>query len=153
MFDDQQTDQNNTDNFGSTPTMGLGVNPVSTTPEPTETPTVVLPNDQTPTIQPAQPAAQPSIDMPTATASPASLSSLEEIKKKAIEELSPLVNKLDQTPEEKYKTLLMLIQATDDESLVSEAYASAHTITDEKTRAEALLNIVNEINYLSQKNK
>jgi hypothetical protein len=45
---------------------------------------------------------------------------------------------------------MMLIQATDNPALVKEAYEAANQITDEKTRAQALLDVVNEINYFTQ---
>lgn len=76
---------------------------------------------------------------------------LDDIKKQALSQLSPLVHKLDQTPEEKYRTLIMMVQASDDKDLIKEAYEAAQKITDEKAKAEALLTIVNEINYFSQK--
>jgi hypothetical protein len=73
-----------------------------------------------------------------------------DIKLAALKQLSPLVGHLDQTPEEKFRTTMMMIQASDDQSLVPQAYAAAKDITDEKTRAQALLDIVNEINYFTQ---
>ena len=73
-----------------------------------------------------------------------------DIKKKALSELSPLFGLLDQTPEEKFKTTMMMIQASDDQTLIPEAYASAQAITEEKVKAQALLDIVNEINYFTQ---
>ena len=73
------------------------------------------------------------------------------LKKQALEELSPLIDKLDQTPEEKFKTTMMMIQATDSASLVKVAHEAATAITDEKIRAQALLDIINEINYFTQK--
>ncbi|GAC1500529.1 MAG: hypothetical protein NVS1B10_04190 [Candidatus Saccharimonadales bacterium] len=72
------------------------------------------------------------------------------IKQKALNELLPLIDKLDQTPDEKFKTLMMMIQASDDQALIEKAYTSAHSIEDEKVRAQALLDIVNEINYFTQ---
>ena len=80
-------------------------------------------------------------------------SDLEDIKRSALAQLSPLVNKLEQTPEEKYKTIMMMIQASDNQDLISEAYENAQKISDEKAKAEALLNIVNEINYFAQKSQ
>jgi hypothetical protein len=77
-------------------------------------------------------------------------SDLLELKQKALNSLAPMVNKLDQSPEEKFKTLMMLIQASDNSGLVKEAYAVAEQITDEKERAQALIDIVNEINYFTQ---
>jgi len=76
-----------------------------------------------------------------------------DIKQKALSQLSPLVDHLDQSPEDKFRTTMMMIQASDDQSLVQSAYDAAQKIQDEKTRAQALLDIVNEINYFTQNNK
>jgi hypothetical protein len=75
------------------------------------------------------------------------------LKEQALTNLAPLVGHLDQSPEEKFKTTMMLIQASDNSSLVKEAYEAANQITDEKARAQALLDVVNEINYFTQKDK
>lgn len=71
------------------------------------------------------------------------------IKQDALTALTPLVGSLDQTPEEKFKTTMMMIQASDDRSLVRAAYEAAQAIADEKVRAQALLDVVNEINYFT----
>lgn len=73
-----------------------------------------------------------------------------EIKQKALAQLSPLVGHLDQTPEEKFRTTMMMIQASDDQSMISTAYEAAKAISDERIRAQALLDVVNEINYFTQ---
>lgn len=73
------------------------------------------------------------------------------IKQQALALLTPLVDKLDQTPEEKFRLTMTMIQASDDHSLIKTAYAAAEKISDEKIRAEALLSIINEVNYFSQK--
>ena len=75
---------------------------------------------------------------------------LVEVKQKALDELFPLIDKLDQTPAEHFKTLMMIIQASDNHTLIEKAYEIAQTIDDEKSRAQALLDIVNEINYFTQ---
>lgn len=75
------------------------------------------------------------------------------IKQEALQQLSPLVGQLDQGPEEKFKTTMMMIQASDDQSLVKTAYEAAKQIPDEKSRAQALLDVVNEINYFTQQNQ
>lgn len=82
-------------------------------------------------------------------ASPAD-STLVELKKKSLEELVPLVDKLDQTPDEKFRTTMMMLQATDDSSLLQKAHDAAANLPDEKDRAQALLDVVNEINYFMQ---
>ena len=94
---------------------------------------------------------------PVASPTPAQTSTqkpddLLELKEQALTSLQPLVGHLDQTPEEKFKTTMMLIQATDNAGLVKEAYQAANQITDEKARAQALLDVVNEINYFTQHN-
>jgi hypothetical protein len=75
------------------------------------------------------------------------------LKQQAIRNLEPLVTHLEQTPEEKFKTTMMLIQASDNPALVKDAYEAAQKITDEKARAQALIDVVNEINYFTQHKK
>ena len=71
------------------------------------------------------------------------------IKQEALGELSPLVGQLNLEPEEKFHTIMMLIRASDNETLIGDAYAAARAIGDEKLRAQALLDVVNEINYFT----
>jgi hypothetical protein len=100
------------------------------------------------------PSVTPSIPTPTLTHdddSSAQNQDLISIKKDALQQLFPLVDHLEQEPEEKFKTMLMMIQASDDKSMLSSAYDVAQKITDEKLKAQALLDIVNEINYFTQK--
>lgn len=73
-----------------------------------------------------------------------------DIKQKALNELQPLLSQLDQSPEDKFRTLLMIIQASDNQDMIKDAYAAADDIKDEKARAQALLDLVNEINYFTQ---
>ena len=77
-------------------------------------------------------------------------SDLEDIRKDALQELRPLMDKVDLPAEEKFNTYLMLIRSTDDRTLIAPAHEAAQAIEDEKIRAEALLNIIKEIDYLSQ---
>jgi len=72
------------------------------------------------------------------------------IKQQALQQLSPLLGHLDQSPEEKFRTTMMLIQASDNDKLIPQAYEAAKAINDEKARAQALLDVVNEINYFTQ---
>lgn len=86
-------------------------------------------------------------------AAPAVSDELLGIKKQALAKLNPLIGQLDQSPEEKFKTTMMMIQATDDKNLINQAYEAAQNIPDEKARAQALLDVVNEINYFTQQQK
>ncbi|HUB94138.1 MAG TPA: hypothetical protein VMB52_06570 [Verrucomicrobiae bacterium] len=73
-----------------------------------------------------------------------------DIKQQALSQLGPLVSHLDQDPEEKFRTTMMLIQSTDNPAFLHDAYTAAQAITDEGIRAQALLDVVNEINYFTQ---
>jgi hypothetical protein len=72
------------------------------------------------------------------------------LKQQALQSLAPLVDHLDQDPNEKFKTTMMMIQASDNADLIPEAYDAANKIPDEKARAQALLDVINEINYFTQ---
>lgn len=76
---------------------------------------------------------------------------LEEIKKDALSELRPLIDKLDVTPEEKFDTLLLIIRSTDDQSLLAATHEAAKAIPDDSRRAQALLDIIKEIDFFSNK--
>lgn len=84
------------------------------------------------------------------TINPSDGQELDVIKQRALRELSPLIGHLNQTPEERFNTTMMMLQATDDKSLIKQAYEAAEAISDEKAKAQALLDIVNEINYFSK---
>lgn len=92
----------------------------------------------------------PAPTAPVTVAAHTPIDDLFDIKQKALQQLSPLVGHLDQTPEEKFRTTMMMIQASDDQTLLKTAYDAAEQITDEKTRAQALLDVINEINYFTQ---
>lgn len=110
---------------------------------------------------PAAPEAPEAPDMPDPVASapapgPAPVApttpmsgDLEAIKQDALSELRPLVDKLNVSPEEKFDTYLLLLRSTDDQALIAPAHEAAKNITDEARRAQALLDIIKEIDYLS----
>jgi len=78
---------------------------------------------------------------------------IEGIKKDALMELRPLVDKLELTPEEKFDIYLLLIRSTDDITLIEPAHTAAKDIADEARRAQALLDIIKEIDFLSSPSK
>ena len=119
-----------------------------------ETPSIIP--DSQPNIDPA-PAIQtppvPPVETyvpPVMKSAPAATNGdLDDIKQDALTELRPLVGKLELAPEEKFDTYLLLIRSTDDKSLIGPAHAAARAIPDETRRAQALLDIIKEIDYLS----
>jgi hypothetical protein len=117
--------------------------------------TVVTPDNKDDALDTSPPETEDAAEVEESISKPSSPSTgstddLIDIKQDALGKLSPLVDHLDQAPEEKFRTLMMMIQASDDQSMIKEAYAAAQKITDEKERAQALLDVVNEINYFTQ---
>ncbi|MBP9667326.1 hypothetical protein KBD87_00765 [Candidatus Saccharibacteria bacterium] len=93
---------------------------------------------------------QPEQTLRPSYSEPASGSELDTIKKEALGELRPLVDKLDVSAEEKFDTYLLLLRSTDDKELIAPAHEAAKAIEDETRRAQALLDIIKEIDFLSQ---
>lgn len=88
---------------------------------------------------------------PAENATSAGSGPLDKLKASALEELRPLVGKLDLPAEEKFDTLLLIIRSTDDQSLLDEAHEAAKNISDDTKRAQALLDVIKEIDYFSSK--
>lgn len=104
------------------------------------------------TLPASVPQSAPAPSTPLTAPATAESTDLISIKQDALQELKPLVGHLNQTPEERFRTTMMMIQAADDQSLIPQAYEAAKSITDEKVRAQALLDVVNEINYFTTQN-
>lgn len=103
-----------------------------------------LPTVSEPVAEPA-----PMTPAPVAAVAAAVSGDLESIKQNALSELRPLVDKLNVAPEEKFDTYLLLLRSTDDQALIAPAFEAARAITDEARRAQALLDIIKEIDYLA----
>lgn len=104
--------------------------------EESEVPTEQLVENLMPTD--IQPTVFPSID-------------LDMIKNHALEDLRPLVEKLTVSNEEKFDIYLLLLRSSDDNTLVEPAYNAARSIEDETKRANALLDIIKEVDYFKSK--
>jgi hypothetical protein len=114
---------------------------------PLETPVIPMPTLEEPAVA-DEPAATGSEPVANPVVSPVA-DDLSAIKSEALNELRPLVDKLNVEPDEKFDTYLLLLRSTDDRSLIAPAYEAAHAIADEARRAQALLDIIKEIDYLS----
>lgn len=119
--------------FGGQPAMGLGATSV----DPVQAPVIDAP--MTSHTQASSKANAP-VSVDPALAS---------VKEAALTELRPLIDKLDVEPEEKFNTYLLLIRSTDDKDLIAPAHEAAKSITDETKKAQALLDIIKEIDFLS----
>ena len=94
------------------------------------------------------------VDLDTLASSAAGSSqnqALLDIKQQALSKLGDLVDNLEHSPEQHFQTLMMIIQETDNISMIDKAYATALQLKDAKERAQALLSIANEINYFTSK--
>lgn len=122
------------------------------TPEPANSPSgpvsppVVLPSDDSQDTSSSTP------NIPVTQTAPVDQAKLADMKQQALSHLEPLADHLDGTPEETFKTTMMMIQANDNHTLLEKALNAAKDIEDDKARAQAMLDIVNEINYFSQDN-
>ncbi len=105
-------------------------------------------------VEPVSPEpSEPTPPVAPSTGTPSGNDDLLDIKKEALQELSPLIDHLEQNSEEKFRTTMMMIQASDNKTLIPQAFKAAREISDDKKRAQALLDIVNEINYFTHKNE
>lgn len=118
-------------------------------PEPTEAPEAEAAATDVPDITLPSPAVTDN-----SAAAPANMSpELESLKKDALSELRPLVDKLTLPADEKFDTLLLIIRSTDDQTLLNEAHEAAKAIEDEAKRAAALLDVIKEIDYFANQPK
>lgn len=78
---------------------------------------------------------------------------LDGVKVEAINELRPLMDKLVLPAEEKFDLYLLIIRSTDDKTLIAPAHEAAKLIADDTRRANALVDIIKEIDYLSTDKK
>ncbi len=81
--------------------------------------------------------------------SSSSSNDIDDVKKSALEQLRPLIETLDLEPADKFDKYLMMLRASDDQTLIKPAFDAAQGITNEKEKAQALLDIINEINYIT----
>lgn len=88
-------------------------------------------------------------DQPAAAA-PETDQHLTEAKKRALAALVPLMGDLEVDPEQKFNMCMNAIRSTDNKELVPAALDAALAIEDKRAKAEALVELVNEINYLQQ---
>lgn len=124
--------------------------PTTPPPMPVNNPMPPMPEPETPEPEPVPEPQTPLAPMPEPVADDGELGG---VKQEAISELRPLVDKLNLPAEEKFDTYLLLIRSTDDKSLIAPAHEAAKSIADEARRAQALLDIIKEIDFLSNPNE
>ncbi len=76
---------------------------------------------------------------------------LDRVKINALNEIRPILESVDIPFEKKFLIYKDIIELTDDKACIEPAYNAARQIADEKTRAEALLYIIEVIDSLGIK--
>ena len=132
----EPTENTNAENAFAAPAMDLSNLGVEATAEkPSETTTEL--NTE---------AAAPTINLETATpATPEAVaedSKLEDVKKQMLQDLYPLMDKIKINPDQKFKVYKQMIESTGDKEMITAAYDTAKSLTDETERAEALLYLI-----------
>lgn len=120
-------------------------------PQTPEVPKMVIaePEPENEAVEDKKPVVIPD-ETPSETTGIVNSEELASLKQEALGHLEPLVEHLGGTPEETFKTTMMMIQANDNHKLIAKALEAAKKIEDDKVRAKAMLDIINEINYFSQ---
>lgn len=94
--------------------------------------------------------AEPVVEQtPPAPVDTSNTGEIDEVKRSALEQLRPLIEKLELEPSDKFDKYLMMLRASDDPVLIKPAFDAAQGIPGEKEKAQALLDIINEINYIT----
>ncbi len=72
---------------------------------------------------------------------------LAQLKKQALDVLVPVVDKIDQPPERKFEILMTAARSSGDAGLLAKTLEAAQRIGNDNQKADALLDVLNEINY------
>ena len=74
--------------------------------------------------------------------------SLDDVKKKALDDLKGLIDKIELPAENRFEIYRELIENNGDKSCIGKAYEAAQAISDENERAKALIFVVDSINKM-----
>ena len=140
----------------------LGEPTVPTIPEPPVQESTVkeplIPELSVPTMNPEPDEIQPSSQITTEITteetssipdlSPVEKISASEVKKAALRDLAPLLNRLDMDPTQKFSIYRDIFEDLQDCTILDSAYKAAREIPDETKRAEALLYLIESIDKM-----
>jgi hypothetical protein len=77
-------------------------------------------------------------------------SSRDDVKKRALDALLPLIDQLDEPPERKFEIIMTALRSSEEDSLLNKALESALNIEEPASRADALLDVINEASFQRQ---
>lgn len=72
---------------------------------------------------------------------------LQQLKHRALDALLPVVEKTDQPAERKFEILMTAARSSGDPSLLAKTLDAAQNISSDNQKADAILDVLNEINY------
>ena len=94
---------------------------------------------------------QQAVAMGVNETAPDPVEELSALRDKTLNYLSDMIRDINQSPEEKFKTLLTIFRGTSDKSLLVSALETAEQITDSNQRAESLIELVKVIDEFTNK--
>jgi hypothetical protein len=74
-------------------------------------------------------------------------SELSALRNRTLEALLPIVDNVEEAPERKFEILMTVVRSSNDPALLNKALNTAQQIHDTNSKANALLEVLNEINY------
>lgn len=74
-------------------------------------------------------------------------SQLQRLKNRALDALLPVVEKTDQPAERKFEILMTAARSSGDPALLAKTLDAAQNISSDNQKADAILDVLNEINY------
>jgi hypothetical protein len=114
--------------------------------------TAVTPEPVAPATPPAVPSIpgfpSPSSSVSPASAVPSASGDLDQVKMSALNDLKPIIDRVNIAPEDKFKIYREILEDMPDKTVIEPAYNAAKQITDEAEKAEALLLVVQKIDEL-----
>lgn len=109
-----------------------------------DAPVLDAPAAEAPALDVSTPDAAPALDAAPAVApvEAAAAGNLESVKAEMMKELFPLMDKVQMESDEKFGIYQKMIDETNDDNMIPDAYQAAKGITDETKKAEALLYLI-----------
>lgn len=72
------------------------------------------------------------------------------VKREAIQELVPLIESLDVSPERRFEIIMSAVRVDFSEELLKKALEAAKGISDPAEKATALIDVINETNFQAE---
>jgi hypothetical protein len=125
-----------------------GVGPDEPVPEPAQEAKDPEPTPELTTEEAPEPEVPTEEETPAGT-NEALVPRLNNVRSRALQDIKPLLDKLDVPADEKFDIYIEVLRASNDQSLIEPAYNITPDISDDTRRADDLLTIIREIDSLN----